>query len=217
MQGRRQAGYATPQGTTQDTPYGPLSICLHWLIAALIFALIGIGFAMRRTEIDPALQFSLYQWHKSLGLTVLALAALREIHWLFARHPQPVADLGPLERQASRTTHVVLALLCLFVPLSGWAVASTSTLAIPTLLFDRVLVPALPLARSAAGEAFWSLVHAGSAYLLLALAALHAAAALHHHFIRRNGVLLRMLGRPAAGNAGRPDGTRGPARRGTRR
>lgn len=207
MQRRRQAGYGTEYGT----PYGTVAICLHWLIAALVLALIGTGFAMRRTEIDPALQFSLYQWHKSLGLTVLVLAALREIHWLVARHPEPVADLGPIERQASRTTHVVLAILCLLVPLSGWAVASTSTLAIPTLLFDVVLVPALPFERSAAGEAFWSLVHAWSAYLLLALAALHAAAALHHHFIRRNAVLLRMLGRPAAG------GSSGRARGGTRR
>ncbi len=208
MERRRQAGYGIP------------AICLHWLIAGLVLALIGIGFAMRRTEIDPLLQFSLYQWHKSVGLCVLVLAALRETLWLFAPHPQPVAGLGPIERQASWTTHVLLALLCLLVPLSGWAVVSTSTLGMPTLLFDVLIVPALPLPRSAAGEAFWSLVHAATAYLLAALAALHAAAALYHHYIRRDAVLLRMLGRmpatdPRTGGhgGGTGDGTGGRMRR----
>lgn len=126
-------------------------------------------------------------------------------------HPQPVAGLGPIERQASWTTHVLLALLCLLVPLSGWAVVSTSTLGMPTLLFDVLIVPALPLPRSAAGEAFWSLVHAATAYLLAALAALHAVAALYHHFIRRDAVLLRMLGQVPATDprSGRHDGRRG--------
>lgn len=175
--------------------YGNLAIVLHWLIALMIFGLLGLGFVMRRTAIDPALQFWLYQWHKSIGLVVLGLAALNGLHWLVARHPEPVPSLAPIERQASLVTHVTLALLCLVVPVAGWAVASTTPLNIPTFFFDLVVIPPLPFGRSEAGEEFWSLVHAGAAYLLLALAALHAAAALYHHFIRRDEVLLRMLGR----------------------
>ncbi|HVK91681.1 MAG TPA: cytochrome b/b6 domain-containing protein [Mycoplana sp.] len=182
----------------QVNEYGIWAIGLHWLIALLILGLIGLGFVMRRTAIDPALQFSLYQWHKSIGLVVLGLAVLRGLIWFVARHPAPVPSLGPIERRASLATHLALALLCLVVPVAGWAIASTTPLNIPTFFFDLVVIPPLPLGRSEAGEDFWSLVHAGTAYLLLALAALHAAAALYHHFVRDDEVLLRMLGRRRA-------------------
>lgn len=186
----------------QVNEYGFWTIGLHWLIALLIFGLLGLGFIMRRTAIDPALQFSLYQWHKSVGLVVLGLAVLNGLHWLAARHPAPVPTLGPIERRASLATHLGLALLCLVVPVAGWAVASTTPLNIPTFFFELVVIPPLPLGRSEAGENFWSLVHASTAYLLLALAALHVAAALYHHFVRHDEVLLRMLGRkgPQGGN-----------------
>ncbi|MFD1327560.1 cytochrome b [Mycoplana ramosa] len=194
----------------QVNGYGFWAIGLHWLIALLILGLIGLGFVMRRTAIDPALQFSLYQWHKSIGLVVLGLAVLRGLIWFVARHPEPVASLGPIERRASLATHVVLALLCLVVPVAGWAVASTTPLNIPTFFFNLVVIPPLPLGRSEAGEDFWSLIHAGTAYLLLALAALHAAAALYHHFIRHDEVLSRMLGREGSiSPAAQPRPTRG--------
>lgn len=194
----------------QVNGYGFWAIGLHWLIALLILGLIGLGFVMRRTAIDPALQFSLYQWHKSIGLVVLGLAVLRGLIWFVARHPEPVASLGPIERRASLATHVVLALLCLVVPVAGWAVASTTPLNIPTFFFNLVVIPPLPLGRSEAGEDFWSLIHAGTAYLLLALAALHAAAALYHHFIRHDEVLARMLGREGSiSPAAQPRPTRG--------
>lgn len=202
--------------TRRKDGYGALSIGLHWLIAVLVIGLIGLGFLMRRTTIDPVLQFSLYQWHKSLGLTVLALAGLRALLWLGSRHPAPLPSLGPIERRVSRTTHLLLALMCLVVPMAGWAVASTTTLNIPTFLFDVVVIPPLPMGRSEAAEAFWSVVHAYAAYLLLGLAALHAAAALHHHFVRRDAVLLRMLGRPPADDETAGMGA-GPKRKGTGR
>lgn len=180
----------------QGSGYGTLAICLHWLIALTILGLVGLGFVMRRLAIDPTLQFSLYQWHKSLGIAALGLAGLRAALWLFTRHPAPVPSLSPLERKASHATHIALALLSLAVPLAGWAVASTSTLNIPTFFFNLVVIPSLPLSRSGAAEDFWTWVHAAAAYALLGLAVLHTTAALYHHFIRRDEVLLRMLGRP---------------------
>ena len=191
--------------------FGAVAIILHWTIAMLILGLIGLGFVMRRLPVDPALQFSLYQWHKSIGLTALALAVIRLLWWAVDRHPAPVASLGPLERKASRTMHIALAALAVAVPLAGWAVASTSTLNIPTFYFDLVVIPHLPLDKTAEAEAFWSTAHAAGAYLLLALAALHAGAAFYHHFRRRDEVLTRMLGtgarrRPAKKMAAMPPG-----------
>ncbi len=194
----------------QDT-FGWGAIVLHWAIALLIVGLIALGYVMTRPDIDPELQFSLYQWHKSFGMTALALAFIRLIWWLSNIHPAPVASLSALERRASSVTHALLLALTIAVPLVGWAIASTSTLNIPTLFFNRVLIPHLPMEKSEAAETFWSDAHAWLAYGLAGLVVLHAGAALLHHFWHRDVVLRRMLGifrRDAASNAHQqPEGT----------
>ncbi|WP_455271846.1 cytochrome b [Rhizobium herbae] len=174
--------------------FGWGTIALHWTIALLIIGLIVLGYVMTRKNIDPEVQFSLYQWHKSFGMTALALALIRLVWWLASIHPVPVPTLTPLERRGSSMAHGLLLVLTIAVPFAGWAVASTSTLGIPTLLFNRVLVPHLPMAKSEAAESFWTEAHALLAYCLAGLVVLHAAAALYHHFRRRDEVLTRMLG-----------------------
>lgn len=176
-----------------ESRFGTITIAFHWSIALLILGLMLIGFIMRRVEIDPALQFSLYQWHKSLGFTALGLAILRTGWWLVERSPRPLPSLAPLEYKAAWLTHHALIALGLLVPLTGWAVASGSTLDIPSFYFNLFVVPHLPLPQSEASEAFWAFAHSALAYITLGLAAIHAAAALHHHFIRRDAVLVRML------------------------
>ncbi|WEX78760.1 cytochrome b [Sinorhizobium numidicum] len=173
--------------------FGSVTIVLHWALAVLILGLILTGFVMRRTEIDPVLQFSLYQWHKSFGFTALALAIIRAVWWFAERSPLAPASLSPLERMAARSTHRTLIAFAVIVPLAGWAVASASTLDIPSLYFNVIVIPHLPLAKSETSEDFWSLVHALLAYVMLGLVAMHAAAALYHHFIRHDDVLVRML------------------------
>lgn len=176
----------------RDT-FGWGTIVLHWMIAWLIVGLIILGFVMVRPDINPELQFSLYQWHKSFGMTVLALSVIRVIWWLTNRHPAPVKELSPLEARSASAVHLLLLAMTIAVPLAGWAVASTSTLGIPTLVFNRVLVPHLPLRPSAEAEAFWTTMHALLAYGMCGLVVLHAAAAFHHEFFRRDGVLSRMI------------------------
>jgi cytochrome b561 len=128
-------------------------------------------------------------------MLVLLLAALRLVHWLFGTRVRLPNGLGPIERRMAETTHLLLATLAALVPLAGWAVASASPLEIPTFVFNLVAIPHLPLLKSDAGEAFWSVVHATLAYSILALVALHAAAALYHQYGRHDDVLLRMMGR----------------------
>ncbi|PDT80978.1 cytochrome b [Sinorhizobium sp. BJ1] len=176
-----------------ESGFGTVTIVLHWTIALLILGLMLIGFVMRRTEIDPALQFSLYQWHKSFGFTAFGLALLRTIWWLAERTPPPVPGLRPLEHAAARETHRMLIILGLLTPLAGWAVASASTLNIPSFYFDILVIPHLPLPQSESSEAFWAFAHALLAYVMLALVAIHAAAALYHQFVRGDAVLIRML------------------------
>lgn len=175
--------------------YGFFAILLHWLIAVLILTLLALGYIMTRPGIDPALQFSLFQWHKSFGMLVLALALVRAVQWSMSVKVAPVATLSALERSLSSNTHKILLVLGLLVPLAGWIIASVSPLGIPTFMFDLFVVPRLPLAQSEGAETLWSEVHATLAYTLLCLVVLHALAAVYHHVWRRDDVLMRMLGR----------------------
>ncbi|ASY62735.1 cytochrome B561 [Sinorhizobium sojae CCBAU 05684] len=184
--------------------FGAITIALHWTLAALILGLMVTGLLMRRIEVEPVLQFSLYQWHKSLGFTALGVAILHTAWWFVERDPRPVSGLGQLERSASRLAHRALITLGLLVPLAGWAVASASTLDIPSFYFNLVIVPHLPLPKSEAAEAFWAFAHAALAYVMLGIVAVHAAAALYHHLVRRDAVLLRMLRSTVGASDGEP-------------
>ncbi|MDK1388065.1 cytochrome b [Sinorhizobium sp. 8-89] len=176
-----------------ETRFGLVTIVLHWTIGLLILGLLLLGFIMRRTGVDPALQFALYQWHKSFGFAALGLALIRAIWWLVERTPSPPASVSPLERKAARLTHDILIVLGIVVPFTGWAVASASTLNIPSFFFNMIVIPHLPLARSETSENFWTFAHALLAYVAMALIAIHAAAAFYHHFKRGDEVLTRML------------------------
>jgi cytochrome b561 len=172
--------------------YGPVSISFHWAIAALFLGQILLGFSMERVK-SMALQFELIQWHKSFGFLILALAVLRLCWRIVAGAPAADASLGRIERMAAATVQGALLALTLIVPLAGWALASTSTLGIPSFVFDLVLIPPLPLTPSAEAEAFWREAHELLAYSALLLVAGHAAAALRHHFLLRDNVLGRMV------------------------
>jgi cytochrome b561 len=183
--------------------YTIVAILLHWTSALCVLALIGLGLTMTHAALAPLRQFQLYQWHKSVGITVLALTVLRTVWRLAHRPPANPAGMPEWEHKAASSTHGVLYGLLVGLPLTGWAVVSLSPFNIPTVLYGLVPWPHLPLAavfpdRTLAESAF-KLVHAYGAWLLTALLILHVAAALRHHLILRDGVLTRMLpGRSAS-------------------
>jgi cytochrome b561 len=187
-----------------ENAYGLVAIVFHWTIAALFAGQLVLGYSMTRTN-SMALQFELIQWHKSFGFVVLGLAVLRLAWRLTNPRPRALPSMPVWERIAARGAHFLLLTATIAVPLAGWALVSTSTLAIPTLAFNRWLIPHLPLAPLPGAEAFWRGTHELLAYASAVLIAGHAAAALRHHFLIRDTVLLRMLG---AGRA--PDSTGEP-------
>lgn len=173
--------------------FGTVAVALHWLIAVLIFGQFGVGFIMTAwLDALPEAQFWAYQWHKSLGLLTLALVMLRLAWFALNARPAPLS-LSPAERCAARLVQSWLLLGPLAVALAGWATASASPLGIPTLAFNLFLVPHLPLQAGEAQEAFWSNLHRILAWLTVIAAAGHATAALHHHLVRGDDTLRRML------------------------
>jgi cytochrome b561 len=182
--------------------YDAVTITLHWLIAVLILGQICLGFVMARLPVDPGLQFSLFQWHKSFGLLALLLAAIRLVHSFVWVRSTPAAGVSRLEYGVARVMHYLLILLAVAIPIAGWMIASASPLEIPTFVFNLFVMPHLPVAKSDDAEALWTSVHTWLAYTLLVLVLIHSAAALYHHYRRRDEVLARMLGtRPPAGRS----------------
>nr|WP_042670110.1 cytochrome b [Methylobacterium sp. B34] len=177
--------------------YSAVAILLHWASALGVLVLIGLGLTMTHAALAPLRQFQLYQWHKSVGITVLALTALRVL-WRLTDWPPPhPAGMPARERRAAAAAHHLLYLLLVGLPLTGWAVVSLSPFNIPTVLYGIVPWPHLPLAAlvpdPAAAEGILKRVHALGAWFLAALLVVHVAAALRHHLLLRDDVLRRML------------------------
>ena len=175
--------------------YSPIAIALHWSVAALIICVLVLGFVIRRAPIGPSLQFELFQWHKSFGLLALLLSVVRLLHSAVLVRVAPMPSLSRVERHIAKTVHVLLLVMAVAVPFAGWLVASASPLEIPTFAFNAVVVPHLPVPKSEGAEAWWATLHSVLAYGMLSLVFVHSAASLHHHYLRRDPVLRRMLGR----------------------
>ncbi|MBI3443969.1 MAG: cytochrome b [Magnetospirillum sp.] len=173
--------------------YDRVAMALHWVMAATLLGLLVMGFVMTSLKPGSPLQFQLYQWHKSVGVTVFALALLR-LGWRLCHIPPPLpAEMAAGERLLAHAGHWVLYGLMLGMPLVGWAVVSTSPYNIATILYGLVPLPHLPLPRAVNGAA--KLAHEAGAWAMIVTVAGHFGAALRHHFWLRDDVLARMLPR----------------------
>lgn len=102
------------------------------------------------------------------------------------------------ERFGARATHWAFYFLMIFIPLSGWALASTS--AFETKIWGAFDLPRLPGlagldadAREAADERIEGIHETLAMWPIFILLALHVGAALKHHIWNRDNVLTRML------------------------
>lgn len=175
--------------------YGRLARVLHWTTALLV-ALLAVSGVVMTLELAPGGAFArlrgglpLYDLHKAMGLIVLALGLVRLANRVLCGAPAIDPALPVWQRQIAEFVHGWLYLLLILVPLLGWLGISLY----PALnLFGVFAVPGLVAPeRSLAAGVF--MIHALLAFALLAFAGLHVAAALHHHFVRRDATLRRML------------------------
>lgn len=136
------------------------------------------------------LKFLLYQLHKTIGLTVFALAVVQIILHRSRGRPAWESELPTWQPRAARAIHLALFTLLIVTPVLGYLTAATAPAHIPTLFLG-----VLPVPHIVGVSRFWfgilRLVHLALAMLILALAALHAAAAINHHRQGRR-VLARM-------------------------
>jgi cytochrome b561 len=187
--------------------WGLVSVLFHWVMAALFLSQFALGWYMvGLTNIKDVLeQYNLYQLHKSIGFTILGLAVLRLIWALTSKRPTLPDTMPGGERQLAHGAHIALYIALFAVPLTGWALVSTSTLPIATWYFQLFVIPSLPLSVSRSAEQMWISIHGFLAYTAIFLAAVHILAALRHHFHHKDAILLRMLRPGYAGKEGAPD------------
>jgi cytochrome b561 len=182
-----------PEARFQPVRYSASARLLHWLTALLIMVQIPLGVVMSyRGNVLNLWNYTtdfLYSAHKSLGFVLLILVVIRLLVRMIAGSPPPEPGLERWQMRIARANHAGLYLLLLAVPALGWFGASL----FPALeVFGVISLPSISGADRAASDTVFTL-HGLAALLLVALVALHVGAALHHHFIRRDGVLRRML------------------------
>jgi cytochrome b561 len=162
---------------------------LHWTVVVLLIAQFIFAWTMPEIKRNTPVT-TLISLHFTFGVIILAVAALRLLWRLTHAEPPPEDGMPPWQLQTARIVHGLLYLLLFVVPILGWINASYRGM--PIVMFGLEL-PNL-IARRAAGWGWTGDVHSVLAqYGMLALVGLHVAAALYHHFLRRDGVLQRML------------------------
>ncbi|WGT61474.1 cytochrome b [Variovorax paradoxus] len=181
----------------QEPRYGPVAITLHWLLAAMIVASLGVGLYMTGLPLSPA-RIKLYNWHKWAGVTILLLSALRLL-WRLRHAPPPLpassaAAMPSWQRAGYLASHALMYLLFIAVPLFGWAYSSA--MGFPVVWFGLLPLPDFMPVDKELAEAVLKPLHKGGAFTLAALALLHVAAVLKHHWIDRDGILKRMWPAP---------------------
>jgi cytochrome b561 len=136
------------------------------------------------------LQNVFYTIHRSLGVLVLALMLVRLGYRMLNGAPPPEPTLEQLQRIVSHLVHLALYALIIAQALIGWIATSAYGAAIS--FFGLFTVPALVAKDQGLAEPLFA-AHFFLGLTIAGLLVLHIGAALYHYFIRRDGVLQRML------------------------
>lgn len=180
----------TSSPSRQNASYDPVAKSLHWLTAVLLFCQFPIAWTMPEIHRDTVPE-RMINLHLSFGAVILAVMVLRLI-WRVT-HAAPPYEPGIPRWQigASHALHWTLYFLLTVGPLLGWINASWRGFSVT--LFGIIELPKL-IATRADGWRWTGDVHGTMTELpVLILVALHIGAALYHKFVRKDGVLGRML------------------------
>lgn len=169
------------------TRYTLIAQALHWLTVLLILAILPVAWVMLSLPKDPQ-QAWLFVVHRSLGVTLLAVVAVR-LAWR-ATHLPPSLPGGssPMIELVGRLTHWLLYALLLLMPVTGYLQSGNGR---PVSYFGLFNLPALPENKALGAAA--QTAHLLGQWGIYALMALHVLATVWHVAVRRDGLLDRMI------------------------
>jgi cytochrome b561 len=160
---------------------------LHWLMAAMVLAMLFIGIGMVSTLRPKFL--TLIAIHRPLGIAILALALFRLGVRLWRGAPPLPADLPRWQAISAKASHYLLYGLLIAMPLIGWSMLSAG--GYPIVLYGPIYLPKI-VPHNDTLYAFLRSAHTVFAYLFFATILLHIGAALFHSLVRRDGVFESM-------------------------
>ncbi len=170
--------------------WGSVQIGLHWTIAALVL-LVQVPAGITMVAVGPGtLQNFCYNVHKTTGIVIFILAIVR-LSWRWS-HPVPLlpADLPGWQARTARITHALLYVVLLSMPVTGFLYTALGGFPVPFfMLYD--LAQWVPENKPVA-EVF-KYAHLSLQFVLYLTVILHVAGALQHHYVRKDGILRRML------------------------
>lgn len=189
-----------------ESGYGLVAIILHWIVAiGFLGAYTAVYYREWFTENKTPENWTALQLHLSFGLTIGVFVLLRVIWKLM--NPTPKAlPAAPLEQKAARSVHWLLYAFMIIMPITGYLGCGAPTeyffqFEIPkfadTAAFKTIFADGLGLTFKEFERPIDFIHKRSGEYLVWVLILLHIAAALYHHFVRKDGVLKRML-RPGA-------------------
>ncbi|MCF7978597.1 MAG: cytochrome b/b6 domain-containing protein [Chromatiaceae bacterium] len=176
------------------TRYSFVQRLLHWLIALLIFGLLAMGFTFWFLGYEGVnglfgdeLTNTFYMAHKSFGILLFFLVVLRLLLFRFSPVPEYPTPLTGVERVVSTTTHVLMYLLLIGIPVGGWLATAISGFPIQFFGWSQ---PGLDPANKELGEQLF-LMHGIGGAVLLAVLLLHIGAGLKHWKLK-DGIMTRI-------------------------
>lgn len=169
--------------------YGLVAKLFHWILALYLPGMFVFGKYLASMTVGFS-NLHLFNWHKAFGLVAVTLILLR-LAWRFYTPPPPTLTEGTKtwELQLAHFTHIVLYVLMLGMPLTGWIASSAS--GIPISLFGLANVPLIAPPSEGIEDLFFD-IHRVLGFLLVLFVALHIAGALKRHFVLRDTTLRRM-------------------------
>jgi len=171
---------------------------MHWSTLLLLVVAFAAAWTFGRAT-DPAAAEASLLVHRSTGVLLWGLTVIR-LGWKhsFGRVVPLPQTVTHLQRAAARANEYGLYILLVLQPITGLLQSVLRGKPFPLLGFT---VPEI-LARDRGLTKVFHNIHEISAWVLLALIALHASAALFHHFVLRDGVLRSMLPRRRQASVG---------------
>lgn len=171
--------------------FSPITLVMHWLVAALLFAIIALGIAISLAG-DPANRVALTQVQNLLGAVLFLVSIYRFWARITSFHPLPVGTPAPVEVIISRSVAVALALAMVLLPIAVWLYRSAA--GVPIELPGGFFIPSLIAPNESVKQVVHVLFNIGATAFIAGLG-LHIFGACKNHFMLKNDAVKRMLGK----------------------
>lgn len=177
--------------TNTKTEFGWLTIGLHWLLAIALIAMYFLGDYMVELGYYDTWYHRAPEIHKEVGVLIGSLMLFRLLWNAFQTKPEHVGNDKPTVKIMAKSAHYFLYALVFVLVISGYLISTAKGVGID--VFGLFEVPALLPDNKDRGELVGD-IHEWVGLGFILLVALHALAALLHHFIHKDRTLKRMLG-----------------------